>query len=156
MRRQWSSIPLWAGCVPPTRPGDLMTAKPKQDSAFPRPALPRTVGQEPVKAAKTLGMFRPPKSLNSARIWRMTPSMDYSENEESIDGVIRQIRALFNDSGGRNMLRVMSACTGFWPTVRHAIGIARQRSARQQRPTCAASPAQISPCWSWCMEPQRG
>ena len=33
----------------------------------------RTVGQKPVKAAKTLGMFRPPESLNSARIERMTP-----------------------------------------------------------------------------------
>ena len=73
-----------------------------------------TVGQKPVKAAKTLGMFRPPESLNSARIWRLTPSMDCSENEESIDGVIRQIRALFNDSGDRNMPRVFAAFTGFW------------------------------------------
>ena len=48
----------------------------------------------------------------------MTPPMDYSENEESIDGVIRQIRALLNDSGGRNMPRVFSAFNGFWPTVR--------------------------------------
>ena len=81
---------------------------------------PRTVGQKPVKAAKTLGMFRPPESLNSARIWRMTPSMDCSENKEYIDGVIRQIRALFNDSGDENMPRVLAAFTGFWPTVRRA------------------------------------
>ena len=48
----------------------------------------RTVGQRPVKAAKTLGMFRPPESFNSARIERMTPSMDSSLEEQSIDGVI--------------------------------------------------------------------
>ena len=41
-----------------------------------RPVNQRTVGQKPVKAAKTLGMFRPPESLNSARIWRVTLSMD--------------------------------------------------------------------------------
>ena len=49
--------------------------------------LRQTVGQKPVKAAKTLGMFQPPESLNSARIERMTPSMDCYENEEAIDGV---------------------------------------------------------------------
>ena len=38
-------------------------------------------------------------------------------SEQSIDGVIRQMRALFNDSGGRNMPRVLAAFTGFWPTV---------------------------------------
>ena len=77
----------------------------------------RTVGQKPVKAAKTLGMFRPPESLNSARIERMTPSMDCFSNEDFIDGVIRSIRALFTDSGGRNMPRVLAACNGFWPTL---------------------------------------
>ena len=43
--------------------------------------------------------------------------MDCSSRVESIDGVIRSIRALFNDSGGRNMPRVFAAFTGFWPTV---------------------------------------
>ena len=76
-----------------------------------------TEGQKPVKTAKTLGMFRPLESLNCARIERMTPSMACSENEESIDGIIRSIRALFNDSGGRNMPRVLAAYIGFWPTV---------------------------------------
>ena len=75
------------------------------------------MGQKPLRAAKTLGMFRPPESLNSARIERMTPSMDSSFEEQAIDGVIRQTRALFNDSGGRNMPRVFAAFTGFWPTV---------------------------------------
>ena len=51
-----------------------------------------------MKAPKTRGLFRPEESLNSARIERMTPSMVCSSDEESIDGVIRQIRALFNDS----------------------------------------------------------
>ena len=37
-----------------------------------------TVGQKLVKAAKTLGMLPSPESLNSARIERMTPSMDCS------------------------------------------------------------------------------
>ena len=77
-----------------------------------------TVGQKPVKAAKTLGMFGPPESLNSARIESMTPSMACSENKEAIDGVIRSIQALFTDSGGPNMPRVLAAFTGFWPTVR--------------------------------------
>ena len=54
----------------------------------------RTVGREPVKAAKTLGMFSSPESLNSARIERMTPSMDSSFAEQSIGGVTRPIRAL--------------------------------------------------------------
>ena len=72
------------------------------------------MGQKPVKAAKTRGMFRPPESLNSARMERM----DCSENEESIDMIIRSIGALFNDSRGRNMPRVFAAFTGFWPTVR--------------------------------------
>ena len=31
------------------------------------------VGQKPVQAAQTLGMFRPPESLNSARMERMRP-----------------------------------------------------------------------------------
>ena len=43
----------------------------------------------------------------SARIERMTPSMDCFENKESIDRVALSIRALFNDSGGRNMPRVL-------------------------------------------------
>ena len=77
----------------------------------------RTVGQKPVKAAKSLGMFRPPESLNSARIERMTPSMDSPFSGQSVDGVIRLIRALFNDSGGRNMPRDFAAFDGFWPTV---------------------------------------
>ena len=34
-----------------------------------------------------------------------------------MDGVIRSIRALFNNSKGRNMPRVLAAFTGFWPTV---------------------------------------
>ena len=76
-----------------------------------------------------LGMFRPPESLNSAPIERLTPSMACSSNEESIDGVTRQIRALFNDSGGRNMPRVFAAFTGFWPTVRRGRGL-RWRSVR--------------------------
>ena len=42
----------------------------------------------------------------------MNPSMHCSENKECIGGVIRSIRALFNDSGGRNMPRVLSAFTG--------------------------------------------
>ena len=42
------------------------------------------------------------------------PSMDSSFSEQSIDGVARSIRGLFNDSGGRNMPRVLTACTGFW------------------------------------------
>ena len=42
----------------------------------------RTVGQKPVKAAKTLDMFRLPESLKSARIERMTPLMDCSSIEE--------------------------------------------------------------------------
>ena len=83
-------------------------------SAAPLP----TVGQKPVQAAKTLGMFRPPESLNSARIERMTPSMACSENKESIDGIIRSIRALFKNSGDEIMPRVLAAFTGFWPTVR--------------------------------------
>ena len=62
-----------------------------------------------MQADKTLGMFRPPASLNSARIERVTPSMDFSENEESIDRVIRSIRPLFNDSGDENMPRVLAA-----------------------------------------------
>ena len=43
------------------------------------------------------------------------------------DGVMRSIRALFNDSGGRNMPRVLTAFTGFWPTVprRPAMGLMR-------------------------------
>ena len=61
-----------------------------------------------MKAAKTLGMFRPPESLNSARIERMTPSMGSLFSEEFIDGVLRQIRALFNDSGDRNIPRVLA------------------------------------------------
>ena len=68
-------------------------------------------------AAKTLGMFRPPESLNSSRIERMTAPMDYSGNEEAIDRVIRSIRTLFNDSGDENMSRDLAAFTGFWPTV---------------------------------------
>ena len=80
-------------------------------------AVPHTVGQKPVEEAKTLGMFRPPESLNGARIERITPSLDSSFEEHSIDRVIRQIPALFNDSGGRNMPRVLAAFTDFWPTV---------------------------------------
>ena len=55
-----------------------------------------------VKAAKTLGMLRPPESLNSAQIWRMTPSMDSSFSEQSIGGVgvLRSIRALFTAFAG--------------------------------------------------------
>ena len=75
----------------------------------PRRGAPRrgsTVGQKPVKADKTLGMFRPPESLNSARMGRMAPLMNCSGHEEFIDGVMRSIRVLFNDSGGRNMPRI--------------------------------------------------
>ena len=43
----------------------------------------------------------------------MNPSMDCSTNEESIDGVISSIRALFNDSEEG----VLATYTGFWPTV---------------------------------------
>ena len=78
----------------------------------------RTVGQKPVEAAKTLGMFRPPESLDSARIERLTPSMDSSFLEQAIGEVVRSIRALFKYSGGRNMPRVSAAFTGFWPTER--------------------------------------
>ena len=42
---------------------------------------------------------------------RMTPSMDCSDTKESIDGVIRSIPSLFNDSVGRNMPRVLTAHT---------------------------------------------
>ena len=44
--------------------------------------------------------------------------MDSSFEEQAIDGVVRSIRALFNDSRGRNMPRVLAAFTGFWSTVR--------------------------------------
>ena len=44
--------------------------------------------------------------------------MDFFFSKQSIDGVIRSIGALLNDSGGRNMPRVLAAFTGFWPTVR--------------------------------------
>ena len=100
----------------------------------------RTVGQKPVKAAKTLGMFWPPESLNSARIERMTPSMDSSFSEQSIDGVIRHIRALFNDSGGRNMPRVLAAFTGFWPTVRPRARRRRGGEARRRAPEDRSGP----------------
>ena len=33
--------------------------------------------------------------------------------------VVGSIGALFNDSGGQNMPRVLAAFAGFWPTVRH-------------------------------------
>ena len=69
---------------------------------WPPPPQRSTVGQRPVKVAKTLGMFRPAESLNCARIERMTPPMDCFENKVSIDRVLRSIRALFNDSGGRH------------------------------------------------------
>ena len=62
-----------------------------------------TVGQKPVKAAKTLGMFRPPESLIRARIERMTPPMDCSTNEESIDWLTRSILEPFNAPGGQNL-----------------------------------------------------
>ena len=75
---------------------------------------PQWICQKPVKAAKTLGMFRPPKLFNSAQMERMTPSMDCPENKESIDKVKRSFRALFSDSGGQNVSRVLSALTGFW------------------------------------------
>ena len=47
-----------------------------------RGAARRSVAETAVKAAKTMGMFRPLESLNSARIERMTPSMDCSENTD--------------------------------------------------------------------------
>ena len=68
--------------------------------------------------AKTLGKSRPPESLNGARIEEMTPPLDCSENEESIDGVTRSNRALLNDSGDQNTPRGLAALTGFWPAVR--------------------------------------
>ena len=76
--------------------------------------------RRPLLAAKSLGMFQPPESLNNSRIERMTPSMNSSFSEESIGGVMRSIRALLNDSGGRNMPRVLAAPSHevFRPTVR--------------------------------------
>ena len=80
--------------------------------------------------------------------------MDCSENMESIDGVIRQIRELFNDSGGRNMPRVLAAFTSFWPTVRRALvaegGVAAQRA---RRPLCAAKTGIHIAAWSQRMLP---
>ena len=46
----------------------------------------RTVDLKPVKAAKILGMFQYPESLNSARIDRMTPSMDSLFEAQSYGG----------------------------------------------------------------------
>ena len=68
-----------------------------------------TVGQKPAKAAKTLGIFRLPESLNSARIESMTPSMDSSLEAQSIKGVTRSIRALFDDA------IMVETCPEFWP-----------------------------------------
>ena len=68
----------------------------------------------PVSQAQTLATFRPLESLNSARIERVTPSMDSLFSGQSIDGVIRSICALLNNFGGRNMPRVLAAFTGFW------------------------------------------
>ena len=96
----------------------------------------RTVGQKPVKAAKTRSVFRPPESLNSSGIERMTPSMDSLFSEQSIDGVIRQIRAPFNDPGHGNMPRVSASFTGLWPTL--------QRRSPAPRPPRNWSPA--TPC----------
>ena len=61
------------------------------------------MGQKPVRAAKTLGTFRSPESLNSARIERMTLSVYSLLSEQSIARAVRLIRALFNDSGDRNL-----------------------------------------------------
>ena len=72
-------------------------------------------GPETGEGGQNSGMFRPPESLNGPRMERMIPSMDCSENEESIDGVMRSIRALLNDSGGQNMPRGLAAFTGFLP-----------------------------------------
>ena len=57
---------------------------------------PLSVGQ----AAKTPVMLPPSEALNSARIGLSARPSDCSAHEESIDGVIRSIRALLNDSGG--------------------------------------------------------
>ena len=107
----------------------------------------RTVGQKPVKAAKSLGLFRPPESLNCARIERMTPSMESLFPEPSIDGVIRSIRELVNDTGGRNMPRVLAAFTGFWPTVRASATLPLHLGgSQQQRPIRVATATQIGLC----------
>ena len=52
----------------------------------------------------------------------MAISMDSSLEEQSIDGVIRQIRALLNDSGGQNMPRVLAA----WHI--HCVPLERERA----------------------------
>ena len=63
--------------------------------------------RRPFLAAKTLGMFPSPETLNSARIERVTPSMETSFQGQAVGG--RSLRARFlNDSGNENM-------PGFWP-----------------------------------------
>ena len=101
--------------------------------------------QKPVKAAEALGMFSSSESLNNARIERMTPPIDCSEKEEAFGRVIRSIRALFNASGGRNLLRVLAALTGLWPTVRRAAPL-------QQRLIRVVIDVQIGLC---CPHPSR-
>lgn len=51
-------------------------------------------------------------NLTRARIDRMTLPMDCSRHEDPIDGALRAIRVLFNDSGGRNMPRVFTTFAG--------------------------------------------
>ena len=66
-----------------------------------------TVCQKPVKAAKNQGIVSTSRLVQKCSNLAHDPiRMDCSWNEESIDGVIRSIRALFNDCGGRTMPRI--------------------------------------------------
>ena len=90
----------------------------------PRGSGARTCGgdaqwaRRPTNAAETLGMFRAPQSLKSARIERMIPPIDCSSKGGSSEGVIRSILV-------HNLTILEVTCpeywrliTIFWPTVR--------------------------------------
>ena len=82
--------------------------------------------------------------------------MDSSFSEQFIDGVIRWIQALFNDSEGRNTPRVLAACTGFWHI--HCAPPDERRVGQPAELACLAGRPSLQAAWEgalWAGGPAR-